>query len=293
MFASVRPILAAALAITLVIAPGAQAQESQDAPEEPAADPGRVLATVNGAEITLAHVVAVRAGLPQQYDQFPAQVLYQGILDQLIQQTLLMQSFDGELSLGSRVQLENDRRAVHAGEVIAGVMAEGIDDAALRDAYEAQYPADTDEIEYHAAHILVDSEEAARALLADLAEGAEFGALAREKSTGPSASVGGDLGWFGQGDMVPEFFDAVAALEPGEVSAPVQTDFGWHVVKLNEVRDKERPAFEEVRAELRQQLQQNLLEEHVAGLMEAAEVERTTPEDFDPAVINDQTLLEN
>lgn len=286
--AAIRAILAAAFAATLALAPAVKAEESEET-----ADPGQVLATVNGTEITLAHVIAVRADLPQQYNQFPPALLFQGILDQLIQQTLLMQSFEGELSLQGETLLENERRAVVAGEVIAEVVGEGIDEDALMAAYDEQYPDDTDQLEYRASHILVETEEEAQALVTELEGDADFAALAREKSTGPSASAGGDLGWFGEGDMVGEFFDAVAALEPGEVSAPVQTEFGWHVIKLAETREKQRPTLETVRPELEEKLRQAQVEAHVSTLMEAAEIDRADTSDFDPETINNFQLLEN
>lgn len=280
-----RSLIAGTLAAVLMATPAAQAQ---DAP-----DPGAVMATVNGTEITLGHVIALRAELPPQYDQFPAEMLFQGILDQLIQQTLLMQSFEGDLSRQAEILLENERRAVIAGEVIAEVVAEGIDEADLQAAYDEQYPADTDELEYHASHILVETEEEAQALIAELADGADFAELARENSTGPSATVGGDLGWFGAGDMVSEFFDAASALEPGEVSAPVQTQFGWHVVKLMETRKRERPDFETVRPELEEQLHTLALTARIEELTEAATIERADPASIDPETINDRSILED
>jgi len=280
-----KPVLAVALAAGLALSPAARAEDQ--------ANPSRVLATVNGTEITLGHVIAVRADLPPQYDQFPAELLFRGILDQLIQQTLLMQSSDGELSMQGEILLENERRALLAGQQIADLMEGGIDEAALRAAYDEQYPDTTDETEYRAAHILVETEEKAAELVTELEERAEFAALAREHSTGPSASVGGDLGWFGEGDMVAPFFDAVAALEPGQVSGPVKTDFGWHVIKLAETRAKQRPEFETVRAELEEQLRQSALEAHIAKLSETAEIDRAVTEDFDPEAINDMSLLEN
>lgn len=280
-----KPVLAAAFAAALCLTPAARAEE--------AADPAQVLATVNGTEITLGHVIAVRADLPPQYDQFPAALLFQGILDQLIQQTLLMQSSDGELSRQSEILLENERRAVIAGQQIARLMQEGVDESALMAAYEEQYPDDSDETEYRASHILVETQEEAQALVEELEGGAEFAALAREHSTGPSGSAGGDLGWFGEGDMVQDFFDAVVALEPGGVSDPVQTEFGWHVITLTETRAKERPEFETVRGELVDQLQQSALEAHVGKLADAAEIDRADTSGLDPETINDTTLLEN
>lgn len=288
---AIRDILAAAAVAALAVVPAVSAQDNATAETEKSADPGRVLAEVNDTKITLAHVLQVRANLPQQYDQFPPKMLFQGVLDQLIQQTLLKQSFDGELPRRARVQIENDRRGVYANEVITGLVEERIDEAALREAYEEEYPPVAGKQEYKAAHILLETEEAAQSVVADLADGAEFAALAREKSAGPSASVGGDLGWFGAGDMVSDFFEVVAELEPGEVSAPVQTDFGWHVIKLKETRDKQRPDFESVRAELEDQLRQQLIEARVDELSQAAEIDRSGSEDVDPEVINDIQLI--
>ncbi|GAB4287290.1 MAG: peptidylprolyl isomerase [Roseovarius sp.] len=279
-------VSAAALAAMLAAGPVARADET-------AVDAGTVLATVDGTEITLGHVIAMRADLPPQYNQFPAEVLFQGILDQLIQQTLLMKTFDGKLSRHSELLLENERRAVLAGEAISELLGQGIDEDRLRAAYDEQYPDDTDQLEYRASHILVDSEEAARALIAELAGGADFAALARERSIGPSAAVGGDLGWFGEGDMVAPFFDAVAKLKPGEVSAPVQTQFGWHVIKLMETRNRERPEYETVRPELEQQLRNQILAQRIRELSATATIERIDTSTIDPATINDLSLLEN
>lgn len=283
--ATPRPLLAAAFAAAMAFGPSAQAQDN--------ADPNEVLATVNGTEITLGHVIAVRADLPRQYDQFPPALLFQGILDQLIQQTLLQQSFEGDLSLQSKILLENEERAVTAGEVIAEVMEGGIDEAELKAAYEEQYPDETGETEYRASHILVETEEEAQNLVTELEGGADFAALAKEHSTGPSASAGGDLGWFGEGDMVQPFFEAVAALEPGGVSDPVKTQFGWHVVTLAETRDKERPDFETVREELASQAREKMLTAHVEKLSENAQIERADTSGIDPEAINDTSLLEN
>lgn len=282
-----RTILVAALAATLTLTPAARAEESA------VADAGTVLATVDGTEITLGHVIALRASLPAQYDQFPAEVLFQGLLDQLIQQTLLMRSFDGELSRQSELLLENERRAVIAGEVIAAITGKRLDVAELQAAYDARYPDDSNQLEYRAAHILVETEAAARGLIADLEAGADFAALARDHSTGPSATVGGDLGWFAEGDMVGEFFTAVVALKPGEVSPPVRTQFGWHVIRLAETRNRERPAFETVRAELEEQARDTVLAEKIAELTGKARIERADTAGFDPETINDMSLLEN
>ena len=119
----IKSILAATCTAAM-LAQGAWAQETAEAETDaaPAADPSQVVATVNGTEITLAHVIALRATLPQQYDQFPPNLLLQGIVDQLVQHTLLKQSLEDEPSLRSRVSIENEERAIIAGEVMAGVI---------------------------------------------------------------------------------------------------------------------------------------------------------------------------
>jgi peptidyl-prolyl cis-trans isomerase C len=282
-----KPFMAAALATTLLTAPATFAQDGESA------DPSQVLATVNGVDITLAHVIAARADLPQQYAQFPAALLFDGLVDQLINQTLLMQSVEGEPSLRARTLIENEERAVIASDAIGALVSGGVDEDELRAAYEEQYPEVEGQQEYRASHILVETEEEAAALIEELEGGADFAALARENSTGPSASVGGDLGWFGEGDMVDPFFQAVVALEPGGVSAPVQTDFGWHIITLAETRDKARPEFETVRASLVEELRQAVLEDHLETLADGAEIERAELGDFDPELITNFELLDN
>jgi len=280
-----RAVLTAGLASAVWIAAPAQA-EKETGPET-------VMATVNGTEITLGHVIAMRAALPPQYDQFPAELLYRGIMDQLIQQTLLAQSLEGELSLQSRMTIENERRAIIAADVMDEVMSSGGGDEDLRRLYDERFTSAPRETEYRASHILVETEEEAASLIEEIDAGADFAELARMHSTGPSGADGGDLGWFGKGDLVGEFYDTATALEPGQVSVPVKTDFGWHVIKLAETRLKEHPSFETVKGELEEQLRQEYLEAFVAELEAGAEIERPEMPDFNAEKINDLGLLEN
>ena len=139
--------------------------------------------------------------------------------------------------------------------------------------------------EFNAAHILVETEEEAKALKAELDGGADFATLAKEKSVGPSGPNGGDLGWFGVGMMVKPFEDAVVGLEPGQVSDPVQTQFGWHVIKLNETRDAAAPSLDEKREELEGELRSAAVESHVRELTEGAEIVKMV-DGIDPAILN-------
>jgi peptidyl-prolyl cis-trans isomerase C len=152
-------------------------------------------------------------------------------------------------------------------------MAE-ITDEELQAEYDAQYAAADPVEEFNASHILVETEEEAQALIDALGEGADFAELAAENSIGPSGPNGGQLGWFTAGMMVPEFEAAVFELEAGEVSAPVQTQFGWHVILLNDMREQAPPALEQVRAELIEGLRRARVDAASTSLMGEAEIER-------------------
>lgn len=263
---------------------------SATAQDAPTAD--TVLATVNGKEITLGHVLVARTTLPQQYQQLPADVLFTGLLDQLIQQQALADSLT-DTPKRVDLALENEARALVAAEVIEGIASAAVTDEALQAAYDAKYSEAGGETEFNANHILVESEDEAKAIIEEINGGADFEEMAKEKSTGPSGPNGGALGWFGPGMMVPEFEAAVMDLEAGAISAaPVQTQFGWHVIKLNETREKAAPTLDDVRDELSAEIQNAAVEEQVAALTDKADVERTTADDFDPAVINQMDLLE-
>ncbi|KAA0912286.1 peptidylprolyl isomerase [Aquicoccus porphyridii] len=261
------------------------------ADDAPTAD--TVIATVNGTEITLGHMILMRNNLPQQYAQLPDDVLFQGVLDQLVHQTILMQSYDDAMPDRVKTALENEERSLMAAEAIQATLDSALSDDVLRAAYEEQYADATPGTEYNAAHILVETEDEARAILSELEGGADFATLAREKSTGPSGPDGGNLGWFGEGMMVPSFEEAVMALDVGDLSAPIETQFGWHVIKLNETRVKDAPAFEDVRGEIESGLQSEVIEARIGELTEKATIDRSGETGIDPAILKDTSLLEN
>jgi peptidyl-prolyl cis-trans isomerase C len=256
---------------------------------QPTAD--TVVATVNGEEITVGHMIVARATLPQQYQQLPAETLYNAILDQLIQQTSLVQAGDGKVSREIRIQIENEKRSLLAAGMLEEIMGASAGDAEVKAAYDAKYADGYGGDEFSAAHILVETEEEALAIKADLDAGADFAETAKEKSTGPSGPGGGDLGWFGLGAMVPEFEAAVVTLEPGQVSDPVKTQFGWHVIILKDKRKSKAPELEAVRAELVTQLQQDAVEARIEELTAAATIVRPEIEGMTPEVIQNLDLL--
>lgn len=249
-----------------------------------------VMATVNGTEITLGHMVVAKATLPEQYQQLPDDVLFPGILEQLVQQTALQQSYDGELPAQVALALENERRSLIAGEAIEDILQTAVTEQALQTIYNATYANTEGGTEYNASHILVESEEEAQALVNALREGADFATTARESSTGPSGPGGGSLGWFGTGAMVPAFEAAVIALDVGTISEPVQTQFGWHVIKLNETRQAEAPTLEDVRTELEQQVRNAAVTTALEALTGQGNVDQSGAEGVDPSILSTLTL---
>lgn len=273
-----------ASAFALMLALPVQAQDTLTADS--------VVATVNGTEITLGHMLMVRASLPDQYQQLPDDVLWDGIMDQIVQQTVLSQQDSGEETRRVRIALENERRALMAAQVIEGLVSSAVTDDAVQEIYEQTYLQAEQAEEFNASHILVESEEEAAAIVDELNSGADFAEVARAKSTGPSGPNGGQLGWFAAGMMVPEFQTAVEELEVGAISGPVQTQFGWHVIILNEKRTKEAPALDAVRGEIENQLSQQAVTQKIDELTSAAEVTRTAKEEVDTSVLSNIGLLE-
>ena len=255
-----------------------------------AQDASTVLANVDGVEITLGHLIALRQSLPAQYQSLPDDVLFNGMLDQLIQQELLAAAARETLNKAQAIGLENQARTFLAGDIIEQLSSSEVTDADLEAAYDTRYAAAEPEPEFNASHILVETEAKAAELITALEGGADFAALAQEHSTGPSGPNGGNLGWFGLGQMVPPFEQAVLALEQGAVSEPVQTQFGWHVVKLNEKRLKGAPTLAEVEEELKQAIRSGRVDQKLAELEATAEITRSTAE-VDPSLIRNTDLL--
>lgn len=265
--------LSALLTATIAFGHPTLAQESGDAVAEPVtAD--TVVARVGDHEVTMGHVVVVRRALPDRALQLPDEVLFKGIVDQLVDQFLLAAQIDEDaLAASVLLQIENERRAILASAEIERLIDAEITEDVVEAAYEEQFVNVEAAQEYNASHILVETEEAAAEIVTELEGGADFATLAQERSTGPSGPNGGELGWFGKGSMVPEFENEVIALEVGTISAPVQTQFGWHVIRLNDVRDVTPPPLDQVRAELRNTLSQEAVAARIAALRADTEAE--------------------
>ncbi|SEN23235.1 peptidylprolyl isomerase [Palleronia pelagia] len=247
-----------------------------------------VVATVGDTAITLGHVAAYRASLGEQVNQMPAQQLYDAVLDQLISMAVLA---DGrEVGEVEQIFIDNERRSQLARAAVLDLQEQPVEDAEVQAAYEEMFGDFQSSPEFNASHILVETEEEAADLIAQLEDGADFATLARENSTGPSGPSGGELGWFGPGQMVPAFDQAVQEMDVNAIAGPVQTQFGWHVIKLNDARQTEAPSLDEVRDELAQQVLSERITNEIETRREAADI--TIAEDaVDPSVINDPSIL--
>jgi peptidyl-prolyl cis-trans isomerase C len=258
--------------------------------EEPTA--ATVIATVNGTDITLGHLIAAREALPEQYKALPDEVLFNGVLDQLIQQTALAQEAEKAPRKLDLLMIENQKRSYLSATVLDAAAASAVTDEALQKLYDEKYVNAEPAKEYEADHILVPTEEEAKAIKADLDAGGDFAAIAKEKSQDPgSAANGGDLGWFGLGAMVKPFEDAVVAAKVGEVAGPAQSDFGWHLILVKETRVADQPTLDQMRDDLAAEVENAAIKGKIDELTAGATVTREG-EGLDPAVLKNSALID-
>ena len=273
-------------------APKADAAQS-DAAAKPRTDlkANTVVATVNGQDITLGQMITVRDGLPAQYQSIPADKLFDGVLNQLIQQTALAEIGEKRMTQRDKIALEVQKRAYLAGSLLNYTADKAVTDAALKKAYEAKYADAKPTKEYHAAHIIVKTKAEAEKIKKEIDGGADFAAEAKKYSTDGSASNGGDLGWFKLDAMVKPFADALTDMKDGQVKGPIQTQYGWHVVKLIGTKMVDAPKLADVKDKLADEIRQAAVEKRVTDVVDAAKIDKMT-KGIDPSVLNDQSILD-
>ena len=248
-----------------------------------------VLATVNGENITIGNVISFRSRLSEEYQSIEDNVLFDGILKQLIQQIILSQNVNSN-SRKIKYALENQTRAFLSQELLGNLSEVEIVESEIKSLYEDFLVGVKEQKEFNASHILVETEGEAKKILESLKNGIDFSELAKKHSTGPSGAKGGALGWFGEGAMVPEFENEVTKLSIDEVSLPVVTQFGWHIIKLNEIRIIPIPGIEEIREDLITEIKKKKIEIEMNKLIDAADVVFTDLE-FDSRIIREDSLL--
>lgn len=273
------------LAVALVAAPmlSAPAAWAQDQ------DADTVVATVSGQDITLGQMIVMKQSVQDpNMANLPDQALWDMMLDQLIRQTAVAAS--GKETALVRAQVELQRRNAMATAAVTDIAEAELSDEELQAAYDKMFADAGETKEFNAAHILVETEEEAKEIKAELDGGADFGEMAEKHSTGPSGPNKGDLGWFAADQMVAPFSEAVAGMEKGAVSDPVKTEFGWHLIKLNDTRMREAPKLDEVRDQLSQMIRRDKVEAEIERLVGEADIKKT--EGVDPALLNNTDLLE-
>ena len=251
-------IRTAALALAALLAPGIGAFAQDAAPAAaPPADPAKVVATVGGEPITEGDLAVAQEDFAQELAQVPEGERRRAVLSVLIDIKMMAEAgekdgLDKSAEFTQRLALLRDRAL--RNEYFRVHVDEAVTEEQLKARYDAEIAKITPEDEIRASHILVETEDEAKAIIAELDKGADFATLAKEKSKDPgSGQMGGDLGFFGKGRMVPEFEQAAVALDVGQYTkTPVKSQFGWHVIKLVEKRKQPLPTFEQAKEQVRQ-----------------------------------------
>jgi peptidyl-prolyl cis-trans isomerase C len=284
--ASNRPHLARALgafALAAFLAAPLAAPRAQDS------DP--VVARVNGFDIRQSDLTLAEDEIGGNLPQMSPEQKREYLITYLGDVVLVAQAADQQ-KLGDRNEvkhrIEFERNKVLMETLLQQVGQAALTDAAMHKVYDDAVKQMAPEMEVHARHILVPTEDEAKAIEAQLKKGDDFATLAKEKSKDPGAAEGGDLGYFTKDQMVPEFSEVAFKLDKGQISDPVHTQFGWHIIKVEDKRTKPTPTFDEVKSQLENYVTHRAQAELVSKLRSAANIERldqpaATP---DPSTLN-------
>ncbi|MCB1338019.1 MAG: peptidylprolyl isomerase [Maritimibacter sp.] len=279
----------------------AQAPADTEAPAAPAAETGAeaaapvdvdmAVATVNGETITLGQAFLMFATYVSEGQVQPSPEGFDTVVSHMIEQMLFSQNATSIPKL-AQIQIDNTIREIRYGAQVAELTSDVATDDKVQALYEADYAAVEPTPEWESSHILVATEEEATALSAELAAGGDFDALAKEHSLDSSAQSGGKVGWFGRGALVAPYQEAVEALEIGQISAPVESQFGWHIIRLDDKRVKGAPPLEEVKDKIVKKIQQDTVAEAYEALLAGATVEKADLSGIDLEALNDPALYQ-
>jgi peptidyl-prolyl cis-trans isomerase C len=246
-------------------------------PVRAAEEANPVLAKVNGAEIRQSDVALAEEELGPSLAQMDPATKKDSVLSFLIDMKIVAKAAEAkkiEDRDDFKARLAFTRSRLLMDNLLAVEGKAATTDDAMKKVYEDASKQITGEQEVHARHILVETEDDAKAIAGELKKGADFAELAKKKSKDPGASDGGDLGFFTKDQMVPEFSTVAFALEPGKISDPVKSQFGWHIIKVEEKRARKAPEFEQVKAQIETYVTRKAQADYVAKLRETAKVER-------------------
>ena len=266
-----------ALALILPAVSGCSKDSSskQETPAASASD--QVIARVNGVDIRQSDLAMAEEDMGAEMQQVPPDQKRDQLITYLADIILVSQAAE-QKKLGESDEFKR-RLAMLRNKVLMGLALQSevksaLTDEAFRKVYDEAVKSMSPQEEVRARHILVENEEEAKAIAEQLKGGADFATLAKEKSKDPGSAEGGDLGYFGKDQMVPEFAEVAFKMYPGQVSNPVKTQFGWHIIKVEDKRQRPVPEFEKVKDQIESFLTRKTQTEYVAKLRQNAKIER-------------------
>ena len=273
-----RPIAFAAIAALLFVLPaasGCSKNSSSEAPASSTSDP--VIARVNGVDIKQSDLALAEEDVGADMQAASAEAKREHLISYLADIIMVTQAADKK-NLADNPDFKR-RLAFLRSKLLMGYELQqeaktALTDEALKQTYDEAVKSMSGQEEVRARHILVEGEDEAKAILEQLKGGADFAKLAKEKSKDPGAAEGGDLGYFTKDQMVPEFADVAFKMYPGQLSNPVKTQFGWHVIKVEDKRIKQPPEFEKVKDQIEAYLARKAQSDFITKLRQSAKVER-------------------
>jgi len=242
-----------------------------------AQDANPVVAKVNGAEIRQSDLTLAEEELAPNLAQMDPATRKENVLAFLIDMKIVAKAAEDKKIADRpdfKSRLDFARNRILMDQLLAVEGKAAATGEAMKKVYEDAAKQIAGEPEVHARHILVETEDEAKAVIEELKKGADFAELAKKKSKDPGASDGGDLGFFTKDQMVPEFSTAAFALEPGKVSEPIKSQFGWHVIKVEEKRNRKAPEFDQVKGQIETYVTRKAQADYVTKLRQEAKVER-------------------
>jgi len=275
-----RPLAYAVMAALLFIAPavsGCSKNSSNSSSEAPASASDPVIARVNGVDITQGDLALAEEDVGYEMQAVSPEAKREQLISYLADIIMVTQAADKK-NLADNPDFKR-RLAFLRNKLLMGYELQqeaktAVTDEALHQTYDEAVKSMAGQEEVRARHILVESEDEAKALLEQLKNGADFATLAKEKSKDPGAAEGGDLGYFTKDQMVPEFADVAFKMYPGQLSNPVKTQFGWHVIKVEDRRTKQPPEFDKVKDQIEAFLARKAQTDFITKLRQSAKVDR-------------------
>ena len=274
---SQRPIAFATIVALLFVLPAASGCSKNSSSEAPASASDPVIARVNGVDIKQSDLALAEEDVGADMQAASPEAKREHLISYLADIIMVTQAADKK-NLADNPDFKR-RLAFLRSKLLMGYELQqeaktALTDEALKQTYDEAVKSMSGQEEVRARHILVEGEDEAKAIIEQLKGGADFAKLAKEKSKDPGAAEGGDLGYFTKDQMVPEFADVAFKMYPGQLSNPVKTQFGWHVIKVEDKRIKQPPEFEKVKDQIEAYLARKAQSDFIAKLRQSAKVER-------------------